>query len=173
MTSLIKYGAQIVVYGLIGLSFVFFSNRPVYSHLDPGMAEIRLSFAHAGARKGGCKTWTRKAMAKLDPRDRGPNKCPRERVPLMLEVRVDGKILLTKQLPPSGLHKDGPSVLYQRLVTPAGRYEIELRLKDSERRQGFDYQRKQQVKLAAGDNLAIDFRPETGGFILYDQRGAY
>lgn len=173
MSKLVKYSGQIAVYGIIALIFGVFSDRPIYRHLDPGLAEVKVSFAHAAERKGGCKTWTRKEMAKLDPRERGPNKCPRERVPLYLEIRVDEVILFAESLQPSGLHADGPAIVYQRIEVKPGTYQLDLRLRDSAREEGFDYRRNVRVSLAKGDNLAVDFRTESGGFILFDRQGKH
>ncbi len=171
MNKIARYAGQAVVYGAIALLFGFFSNAPAYRHLDPGAAQIRVSFAHAGDRKGGCKTWTRKEMAKLAPHQRGPNKCPRERVPLYFEIRVDGSVLFAKHLQPTGLHGDGPAIVYEGIILQPGDYQLDLRLRDSDRDDGFDFRRIVQVSLAGGDNVAIDFRAETGGFILFDRDG--
>jgi hypothetical protein len=167
----VKYLGQAVVYGFIALLFGIFSDRPVYHQLDPGMAEIKISFAHAGMRKGGCRVWTREEMAKLDPADRKPNKCPRERVPLYLEMRVDKTILFSGSLQPTGFHSDGPAIVYERMAVKPGTYRLDLRLRDSERTEGFDYLRASRIQLADGESLAVDFRSETGGFILFGRDG--
>jgi hypothetical protein len=171
MTRGLKYAGQFAVYAGVALLFGYFSNQPGYRFASPDAAEIKISFAHAGARAGGCKTWTRKEMAKLAPRDRKPNKCPRTRVPLYLEVLIDDTVLFAEALKPSGLHSDGPAVFYQRFEVRPGNYRLDLRLRDSEREDGFDYRRNTRVSLANGDSLAVDFRVEAGGFILFDRGG--
>ena len=49
---------------------------------------------------------------------------------------------------------------------PAGRHELIARLRDSDRRDGFDYERTAMVELAPAQSVAIDFRPEMGGFVF-------
>jgi hypothetical protein len=40
------------------------------------------------------------------------------------------------------------------------------RLRDSDRSEGFDYERTGVLELAPAQSLAIDFRAEMGGFVL-------
>ena len=42
------------------------------------------------------------------------------------------------------------------------KHRIVLRLRDTERQEGFDHTADRQVDLAAAQNLAIDFNAETG-----------
>ena len=90
--------------------------------------------------------------------------CPRARVPLLVELLVDGEIVFQAFLPPSGLAGDGTSTAYQRFVVAPGRRLVTARLRDSRRREGFDYEHEETVELSAGQNLVIDFRADTGGF---------
>ena len=39
-------------------------------------------------------------------------------------------------------------------------------MRDSARTEGYDYQLDTEVELEALQNLVVDFRPESGGFIL-------
>ena len=43
---------------------------------------------------------------------------------------------------------------------------LAARLRDTDRTEGFDYQRSIEIDLVAGQNLALDFRSETGGFLI-------
>ena len=61
---------------------------------------------------------------------------------------------------------DGASMVYQRFSVPAGAHRLSLRLRDTRRESGFDHTRDVDVVLAPRENLTVDFRPETGGFVV-------
>jgi hypothetical protein len=144
----------------------YFSTNPAYIHIDPNSAVIRLSFNHAGARTGDCRHLTPEEIAELAPNMRRPLDCPRGRVPLLVELKIDGVLLYLASPSPSGLAGDGPATVYERFVVPPGRHELTVRLRDSLRTEGFDYESRVQVELTAQQNFAIDFRAETGGFVF-------
>ena len=92
--------------------------------------------------------------------------CQRERLPVYVELASDGKTIYRASLPPLGLSRDGPSRVYARLPIPAGRHLLTARLRDTARTTGFDYERTETLKLKPGQNLAIDFRADIGGFVF-------
>ena len=64
---------------------------------------------------------------------RKPISCPRERLPLWIEVQVGEKVLLQDSLPPTGLSGDGPSRIHRRFVVEPGRLRLIARLRDTTR----------------------------------------
>jgi hypothetical protein len=166
MAKPLGYLAQGAVYLLLALGIGYFSDRPAHTHFPPDMALIKLSFAH-GAQKEECRRRTEEELAKLPPNMRRPMVCSRERLPVTVELLLDGVRLYEAVLPPTGLAGDGPSRAYQRFAVPPGRHELRARLRDSDRADGFDYERAVVVELAPAQSLAIDFRAEMGGFIFH------
>lgn len=166
MAKPLRYLGQVAVYAVLALVIGWFSDRPAYTHFPPGQALIKLALVHGGQPITPCRQLSREELAQLPPNMRRPQECPRERLPLLIEVLLDGEPLYRASLTPTGLAKDGPSRAYQRFAVPTGRHEITARLRDSHREAGFDYELTETVELAPAQNLAIDFRPETGGFIL-------
>ncbi|HET6467495.1 MAG TPA: hypothetical protein VFG43_03860 [Geminicoccaceae bacterium] len=166
MGSPLRYLGQAAFYAALALVIGYLSDRPAYTHFPPDRALIKLALVHGGQPITPCRRLGREELAKLPPNMRRPQECPRERVPLLLEVLLDGRTLYRASLPPTGLAKDGPSRAYQRFAVPPGRHEVTVRLRDGHREDGFDYELTEAVELAPAQNLAIDFRPETGGFIL-------
>jgi len=67
---------------------------------------------------------------------------------------------------PTGLHGDGSSTAYAHFVVEAGRHHLLARLRDTPRESGFDHVGEWEIELAPSQSLVIDFRPESGGFIL-------
>jgi hypothetical protein len=165
MARPLAYVGQGAAYLLLALGIGYFSDRPAYTHFPPEMALIKLSFAH-GAKKEECRRRTPEELASLPPNMRRPLACSRERLPVTVELLLDGAPLYRAVLPPTGLAGDGPSRAYQRFAVPAGRHELVARLRDTGRSEGFDYERTAVLELAPAQSLAIDFRAEMGGFVL-------
>jgi hypothetical protein len=165
MARPLRYLGQAVVYVLLALGIGYFSDRPAHTHFPPDMALIKFSFAH-GAQKEDCRRRTAEELAKLPPNMRRPMVCARERLPVAVELLLDGAPLYKAVLPPTGLAGDGPSRTYQRFAVPPGRHELTARLRDTDRGEGFDFERTVVVELAPAQSLAIDFRAEMGGFIF-------
>ncbi len=166
MNAALRYLGQAAAYGLFAAFIGYFAAAPAYTYRPPEMAEIKLSFSHGGQRKGGCRPLSPEEIAKLPPNMRRTQACPRERVPVLVEMEVDGRLFYRDVLASSGLSSDGPSRAYRRFVLAPGTYRLDLRLRDSERLSGFDYRRSIDIELRPQQNLVVDFRPEAGGFVI-------
>jgi hypothetical protein len=165
MAKPLAYVGQMAAYLLLALGIGYFSDRPAYTHFPADMALLRLSFAH-GAQKEECRPRSAEELAELAPNMRRPAACSRARLPVTVELLLDGKPLYQAVLPPTGFAGDGPSRAYERFPVPAGRPELIARLRDSDRGDGFDYARTATIELAPAQSVAIDFRPEMGGFVF-------
>jgi hypothetical protein len=165
---------QGAVYALAALALGVLSDTPAYRHFPDDRAELVLSFSHGGARKGECRTLSPDELAELAPNMRRPDAkvCPRERVPLVTELMLDGAALLGETLPPSGLAGDGPSKIYRRLAVEPGRHRLVVRLRDTGRAEGFDHERAAEVALAPRQRFVVDFRADLGGFIFANEAAA-
>ena len=95
-----------------------------------------------------------------------PAACSRERLPVTVELLLDGKPLYQAVLPPTGVRRRRAVPGLSALRRAAGRHELIARLRDSDRQDGFDYERTATIELAPAQSLAIDFRPEMGGFVF-------
>lgn len=166
MNAVARYLGQGAAYAVFAGLIGYFAASPDYVYRAADRAEIKLSFSHGGQRKGGCRPLTAVEMAKLPPNMRRTQSCPRERVPVLLEMDVAGRLSYSESLGPTGLSGDGPSRAYRRFSLPPGSYRLALRLRDSERADGFDYERILDVELRPRQNLVVDFRPEAGGFVV-------
>lgn len=160
----LRYGGQILF--LIGfMAFIgYFSHRPAISRIPEGTAQIKMSFAHGGARKIDCRKLTAQEIAKLPANERRPNTCTRERIPVRVQLMLDDLLLYDELLPATGLSQDGPARTYKKFVVPAGAHTIVARLRDSKRTHGFDYEAIFQADLKPLQNLAVDFKADNGGF---------
>ena len=156
---------QVLLYTFFALVIGVFSQWPPYRHLGPDQALIKLSFSHHGQRVSACRQLGAEELAKLPPNMRAPTQCPRERAPVVVELDIDGRRVVHRVAPPSGLSKDGASTVYHRVQVAAGEHRIAVRLKDSPAGNAFDYERTATVSLAPAHILVIDFDAEKGGIV--------
>jgi hypothetical protein len=164
MTRALQWLGQALVLALIMATIGVFADTPSYTNFPADQAMIRLSFSHGGARD--CRERTAEELAALPPNMRAPQICSRERVPVRLEVDLDGSPLVHADLPPGGLRGDGPSRIYQGFPVAPGRYTVDARLRDSPRADGFDWTRTAEITLAPRQNLVIEFKSDAGGFVI-------
>ena len=163
-TRVLRTVAQIALYAGFAFVVVALSSWPPYARIDSDNAVIKLSFSHAGERREPCRTLSPEELAALAANMRSGVDCPRERVPVVVELEIDGEHIYRAALAPSGLAGDGPSSVYERFEVPAGHHRIRVRLRDTVRESGFDHEGAADVVLAARQSFVIDFRAELGGF---------
>ena len=161
-----RIGGQIAVFAIAGVSLAYCSVAPRHQTLGPEQAVISLSFSHAGRPKQACEPLSPDELARLSPNMRRPRNCPRERWPIHVELIVNDQRLYVGTHRPAGLWDDGPSTVYERFRVPAGTKVLTMRLRDSGRREGYDFERTVEAELVPQENLVIDFRAEAGGFSI-------
>jgi hypothetical protein len=157
---------QAIAYAAFAGVIGYFATSPAYTHLDPELALIKLSFSHAGRHTGECRQLTPEELANLPPNMRRPLDCPRGRLPLQVELVLDGELLYRGELPPSGLAGDGASMAYSKFPAVPGKHHLAARLRDSDRSTGYDYEKEAEITLQPRQNFVIDFRPALGGFLF-------
>lgn len=156
--------AQALLYGAFALCVGYFSVAPSYDYADPGVATIKLSLSHAANRVEECVKLTPQQINERATKGLPLNECGRERLPVTVELEIDGARALLVTAAPSGLWNDGPASVYERLDVAPGTHRVTVRLRDSARQQGWDYERSESVTLSPGRYFTISFRAETGGF---------
>jgi hypothetical protein len=166
MPKLLQYPMQALFYLAIAAVIGLFSLWPPVVHFPAEQSQIKLSLAHGADRKEECRQRTAEELQQLAPNMRKKLDCPRERLPVWIEILVDGKSVYEASLPPTGLSGDGPSRVYARFTVPAGPRHLQLHLRDSARTEGYDFELDKVIELKPQQNLAVDFRPDMGGFIL-------
>ncbi len=155
---------QAAVVALLMLAIGVFADTPAYTSFPADQALVRVSFSHGGARD--CRERTPEELAALPPNMRAARVCSRERLPVRLEIDLDGSPLVHVDLPPGGLRGDGPSRIHEGFVVPPGSHAIEARLRDSDRESGFDWTRTAEITLAPRQHLVIEFHGDAGGFVV-------
>lgn len=161
----LRYAGQAAFYAALAAFVGYFSTAPRYHHLAPGQSLLKLSLVHAGQRKAPCHERSAEELARLAPNMRAPSVCPRARVPLTVEVALDGAPLFRVVAPASGLAHDGAATIYRRIAIPAGEHRITARLADAPDG-AFRVSADTTVQLAPGKVLVIDFEPGKDAFLF-------
>lgn len=161
-----KYLARFVAYALFMAVIGMLSVWPRYVLLDPQQAVVSVTFSHAGQRIGECRRLSQEELEQLPPNMRKPDKCPRARQPLFVQLRMDQELLYETLLQPSGLWRDGKADMYKRIHIDAGNHTFLVSMRDSGRETGFDYAREIELSISPGQNLVIGFDGLNGQFII-------
>ena len=154
----VQWASWTVVFGGLAFGTGVYASWPPLRLLDDGQAVVSLSLRHAARTKVECKALTPDEMMKLKPNMRRQVGCPRERWPVYVELLCNGEVVYRGEHQPAGLWNDGPSSMMERLVLPAGRQTLTVRLRDSGRRAGFDFERTLEAELEPAQNFVVEFR---------------
>lgn len=161
-----KILGQLGLYALFALVLGYFSTEPVYVNTTPEESVIRLTFNHAGQLREKCRKFTAEEIAKMPPNMRQAMDCPRERLPVQVEMLLDDKQVHHSVTEASGLWKDGEAVINEKFIIPSGRHHLVIRMRDSKREQGFDYEKSEWIDLKSRQNLVISFIREKHTFVF-------
>lgn len=166
MSKALRLAGQFLVIVALFAGVAWLSDRPTYRQIPEGSGVMMLTFVHSADRRGECRRLSPEEIAKLPPNMRRVQDCPRVRRPVYVELDVDGRNIYRASLPPTGIAGDGPSRVYKRFVLPAKKYDVDVRMRDTARSEGFDHERHGTVDVAPSQMFIIDYRPEDGEFIF-------
>jgi len=159
MDKPIRYLGQAVMYALFFLPLAYFSHAPSHRYVEEGMAVLKVAVRHAGEVIGECTSITGESHGmRPSSMTQAVEICPRERSPLQLELIVDGETLYSAQVPPSGLHNDGISSMYQRFEIPAGAHHLQIKMNDDVNVEGYNWQLQQDVDLQPAQVMVASFK---------------
>ena len=164
-----KLTRTVIAFGVIALCAIpvgWLSFDPPYRPLGAGEALVRVIVVHAGERLEPCRRLGAAELAARAPNMRAPEECPRGRHPVPVRIEFGGRTLVEESLAPAGIAADGAAQLYLRLAVPSGRHALRVRVADSPLPGALAWERAEEVDLAPGRVLTIDFRPGEGGILL-------
>jgi hypothetical protein len=165
MTKFLRISLQVALFASFALFVHHFSSAPRYEYERPELATVKLSLSHGAELVVPCVQFTIEEIAAMPLDDRRPAQCERERLPLTVELEVDGEVVVHIEAAPLGLSKDGPASVYERFTLQPGSHRITARLRDTDRAEGWDYTHTDDVTLEAGRYFTVTFKAETGGFV--------
>lgn len=161
----VRYLLQAVNYTVFMALIWYFSTSPPIHLIEKNESLLTIAFAHAGKLREPCHKLTQEELMKLPPNMRKPEDCPRERSPIIVEARLDGKLIYNQTMQPPGIFKDGSVDIYFSKKIPAGKHRFEIKMDDSVREPGFDYSFEQTINIKPAHILLIEF-DSLQGFIL-------
>lgn len=164
MTEILRIPLQAIAYFAFAVVLGYFATMPPYRYADPGAASIKISLSHATDRVEPCVQLTPEQIAELAANMRRTESCERERLPLILELEIDGDTVFQVAAEPTGLWSDGPASVYERFDVEPGAHRITARLRDTARSEAWDYTHSEDVVLEPGRYFTVTFKAETGGF---------
>jgi quinol-cytochrome oxidoreductase complex cytochrome b subunit/coenzyme F420-reducing hydrogenase delta subunit len=144
----------------------YLSLWPRFQLIGEGKAMISLSFSHAGQRIRECRKLTQEELNKLPPNMRKPDDCPRERLPVRVVFSSNGKTLYEAIRLPTGLWRDGSSNVYKRLTVEGGSQHLFIGMNESGQSPEFDFSLEQDVVLAPGKHLVVEFNDIQQSFVF-------
>ena len=161
----IRYLLQAFNYTIFMGLIWYFATAPSFQILEDNEAVITMAFSHAGELREPCRMLSQEELNKLPPNMRKLDDCPRERSPVVIEMRLDGDLLYDVSMEPPGLFGDGGVDVYFSKKIPAGRHSFEIKMDDSVREPGFEHEYRQDVEIGASQILLVEFLSE-GGFLV-------
>ena len=99
VANLFRFPFQALNYLLFMALIGYFSAAPSYTHLEGDLSQVTLAFGHAGEPRERCRQLSPEELQKLPPNMRKPMDCPRERSPVVVELLMDGEMLLEVTFP--------------------------------------------------------------------------
>lgn len=166
MKAPVRYFLQAVFYLAFVVFIGYFATAPSYNPVPAGSATVALSFSHATKPAGACRRLSDEELARLPPNMRAPLDCPRKRLPIRVELEIDGTRHVRRKLGASGFSNDRAASFYQKIAVAPGRHRLVVRLRDTARAEGFDYEREAEIDLRPGQQFVIDFHADNGGFVF-------
>ncbi|MBF0180539.1 MAG: hypothetical protein HQM03_11005 [Magnetococcales bacterium] len=155
---------QLTAYLVFFATIYYFSTSPAYHYLQPGQAEVKLAFKHTSQREQECHKRTQEEMMKLPPNMRRPQDCPRQRAPIYIELLLDDRFVATRSFPAPGLSHDMATFVYSKHSLPAGQHKLTVRMRDSIRKEGFDYSGEAVRDWQPGQSIVIGFQKDSEQF---------
>ena len=146
----------------------FFASSPSIRLIEEDEAKLTIAFAHAGQLREPCRMLSQEELNKLAPNMRKIDDCPRERSPVTIEAELDGESIYQASLPPPGLFGDGGVDVFYSAKIPAGEHQLNLKMNDSVRIEGFNHQFAQMVSIEPAQILLIGFDSKRGFVIKPD-----
>jgi hypothetical protein len=148
----------------------YFASAPSIRLIGADEAKLTIAFAHAGQLREPCRMLSQEELNKLAPNMRKVDDCPRERSPVTIEAELDGAIVYSASLPPPGLFGDGGVDVFFSAKIPAGEHQLNLKMNDSIRVEGFNHQFEQMVTVEPAQILLVEFNRKQGFVITPDQK---
>ncbi|MBT3917535.1 MAG: hypothetical protein HN731_08375 [Rhodospirillaceae bacterium] len=161
MKRLLDILGQGFAYFLFALGIGYFASQPTYHPFGEDQALVKLAISHPGQRIHPCTERAIDHQRNIPKTARKLMDCPRERHPVTVQLKINGKTVFEAVSEPSGLSNDGRSLFYERFPVPAGSHEVLVQLYEAETATGAQYKFAQKIELKPGEIAVVGFDPTT------------
>ncbi|NOQ68831.1 MAG: hypothetical protein GQ573_01765 [Gammaproteobacteria bacterium] len=158
----LRYLLQAFNYTIFMALIWYFATSPSVRVIEDDEAMITVAFGHAGETRAECRRLSQEELMKLPPNMRKAEDCPRERSPIIIEAMLDGEVIYSVTRLPPGIFNDGGVNIYYNSKVPAGKHTFEIKMDDSVRKEGFNYQLTQDIDIKPAQILLVEFDSLTG-----------
>lgn len=152
-----------ILFGAAGWALALLASWP-WQASAPDAAVLRVSLRHVSGFSEAARARSAEELARLPahmrPKD-GAAPVTGRRSDATLEVRLDGRPVLSRTYRPTGLRRDGPIYAYEEIPVPPGRHALSIVLADpgaGDRRWPIE----RDVEIRAGRVALAEFGAETG-----------
>jgi coenzyme F420-reducing hydrogenase delta subunit/Pyruvate/2-oxoacid:ferredoxin oxidoreductase delta subunit len=145
---------SLLVLFLPALLIWHFSDSPGFSVIDRDESLLLFTMIDKGERLVPC---TEPTIEELKAQNF--TECQRERVPVRVELKVDGVKVLSKVYKPRGIRRDGPSYAYEKIIVAPGIHRVSIQIRDS-RKVRYNHAFNEKVMFHAGKVVIIDFEDQ-------------
>lgn len=157
-----RYALQAVNYSVFMALIWYFSNAPSVRQLEDDEAVMTIAFSHVGEFKEPCRKRTTEELMALPPNMRAPMDCVRERSPIIIEALLDNVLIYSHTAEAPGFFKDSGVDIYHMTKVSAGNHHLQIKMDDSVRKNGFEYDFEQDVTISPAQILLVDFIKDQG-----------
>lgn len=167
MNHIMRYPLQALNYAVFMGLVWYFSILPPYNQLEPDQAMITFTMSHVGKHVTECKKMSYEELMKLPPNMRKPMDCPRERSPIIMELKLDDKVVYSKTANPVGLYKDQGIDVYENIRVPAGKHRLIVWMNDDVKVEGPTYRKEQEVEIKPEQHMIVQFESKFNNFTIH------
>lgn len=153
----LRYVLQALNYTVFMLIIWYFATSPSIKLIEDNEAMLTIAFAHAGELREPCRRLSQEELLKLPPNMRKLDECSRERSPVIVEAKLDGKIIYNKTMSAPGIYEDGGVDVYYNSKIPVGKHSLEMKMDDSVRNKGFNHVFEQEISINPRQIMLVDF----------------
>ncbi len=164
----------IIVLALPVILVLFLSSKPFYEFRGSEGSGLIVAFKAITDKSHICTKEEVEAFLEVQSHNerkhlrRRANACgSRDRVPLGLLVRLDGKVLMDRVYFPSGLRRDGNTFVFKKFFVSAGEHKLEVAIRDTKKGlTEYDHTLSKTVDFKKLKFVVLDFDPVTKEFRL-------
>ncbi len=132
-------------------------SRWSYASPVPAGSELVVTFKHPGQVSERSREISKEELEKTPVHMRRARIYERERAPVRMQVRVDGRAVVDRIYPAKGLWHDGNSVAVETITVPLGAHAVEVAIGDTHDAHEWNHRMSQRIDFASDRRRVVSF----------------